>query len=97
MDEILVLLRKMWDNKDMTTTEKTITMIRGLSDSQQIDVQKYIEKISRPVKTRRKVELKKYTEEEFIKLIDESIEQSKNGQVYTWEEDREAVRAKYGF
>lgn len=40
--------------------------------------------------------MKKYTKEEFLALIDESVEQSKRGKGYSWEEVQGMTHEKYG-
>ena len=83
----------------MTTAEATaISMVDRLSEAEMRRVQKHIEHTLKKRKLQQKrVELKKYTKEEFLALIDESIEQSKRGEGYTWEEVRRMTREKYGF
>lgn len=73
-------------------------MVDRLSEAEMRRVQKHIERTLKKRKLQQKrVELKKYTKEEFLALIDESIEQGKRGEVYTWEEIRRMTREKYGF
>ena len=78
----------------MTTTEATISMVNRLSEPELRSVQEYINHIfaSRKCKA---AKMKKYTEQEFISQIDKSIEQSKNNDVYSWEDVRKSARERY--
>lgn len=79
----------------MSTAEATIMMVNRLTEPELLNVQDYIKKIFASRK-REVVNLKKYKETDFVKLIDKSIEQAKNGDVYSWADVQKAAYAKHG-
>ncbi|MBQ8992231.1 hypothetical protein IJ090_02240 [Candidatus Saccharibacteria bacterium] len=80
----------------MTTAEATMTMINRLSEPNLRKVQRYVERIFVRQQDRETFQLRPYTEEEFISLIDKSLEDSKAGRTYTPEQVEEMARKKYG-
>lgn len=77
----------------MTTAEATISMVNRLTESEMLEVQEYIERIFAFRKDEAR-KLKEYSEQEFVDLIDESINQSKKGDVYSWADIRRVARGK---
>ena len=82
-------------NEVMTTTEATILMINRLSEKEQLSVQRFIKQIFASRKNK-SYDLKPISKKEFLKTIDNSEKDIKNGRVYTWEQVREEVRSEYG-
>lgn len=82
-------------NIRMTTTERTIYMVKQLDKTEQLNVQKYIERIFE--KRKNKYELKPISKKEFLKMIDRSIKQSKRGEVVSLEEFKRRSHEEYGF
>lgn len=83
----------MWYNKGMTTAEVTISMVNRLTEPEMLEVQKYIKRIF-AFRGNGAGTLKRYNEREFVDLIDESIEQSKKGDVYSWADIRRVVHGE---
>ena len=82
-------------NEAMTTTEATILMVNRLSEKEQLSVQRFIKQIFASRKNK-SYDLKPISKKEFLKTIDDSIEQSKRGEVFTWEQIQEHTLKKYG-
>ncbi|MBQ3306189.1 hypothetical protein IJH02_02005 [Candidatus Saccharibacteria bacterium] len=81
----------------MTTAEATISMVNRLSEAEMLNVQKYIKQIlAKRKRQQERVDLKRYTKKEFLALIDKSIEQSKRGEGYSWEEVQKEFHEEYG-
>ena len=78
----------------MTTAESTISMVNQLTKPEMLSVQKYIKHLIL-MRNSNNPKLKKYTESEFIDLIDESIKQSQTGDVYSWTDVRKEVGSKH--
>lgn len=80
----------------MTTAEATIAMVNRLDEPDLVKVERYVSRLLSKRNRKAKPELKKYTKDEFLKLLDQADEDIKAGRVYTLEEDREYVKQKYG-
>ena len=78
----------------MTTAESTISMVNQLTKPEMLSVQKYIKHLILLRKSNNP-KLKKYTEDEFVQLIDDSIKQSQKGDVYSWADVRKEVSSKH--
>lgn len=81
----------------MTTAEATIGTLNRLDESNFLKASRYIERLFERQK-RRKAEpnLRTYTKEEFIALLDQADKDIESGRVYTLDQVEEMTRRKYG-
>ncbi len=76
----------------MTTLEKTISMVKTLSEAKQLQLQKIISKWQRKAEP----EFPELTVEELQRRIDLSREQIKRGECMEMGQALEMIRSKYG-
>lgn len=84
-------------NIAMTTVEKTIAMLNTLSESENLNVQNYIQRLLMAKRRKREAKLQPMTGTEIVARLNESEEQIRQGKVYTMRDVRIGVAERYGF